>query len=77
MDVHGNTDIRHVLRVGGGPVTRVAGHTPDPHVDADTFVSALLEALEVPEIKMAIIRIVGRAQQTSTTTLARGQRVRK
>lgn len=58
-------------------MNRVAGHTSDPHTDADTFVAALLEALEVPEIKMAIIRIVGRSQQTSTTTLARGQRVRK
>lgn len=58
-------------------MTRVAGHAPDQHSDADVFVAALLEALEIPEIKMAIIRIVGRAQQTSTTTLARGQRVRK
>jgi hypothetical protein len=58
-------------------VTRVAGHVPDPHAEADGFVAALLEALEVPEVKMAIIRIVGRSQQTSTTTLARGQRVRK
>ena len=58
-------------------MTRVAGHVSDPHSDADGFVAALLEALEVPEIKMAIIRIVGRAQQTSTPTLARGQRVRK
>lgn len=58
-------------------MTRVAGHPPDPHSDADGFIAALLEALEVPEIKMAIIRMVGRAQQTGTTTLARGQRVRK
>jgi len=40
-------------------------------------VAALLEALEIPEVKMAVLRIVGRAQQSSTTTLARGQRVRK
>lgn len=58
-------------------MNRVAGHVPDPHSDADVFVTALLEALEVPEVKMTILRIVGRAQQSSTTTLARGQRVRK
>lgn len=58
-------------------MTRVAGHPPNPHSEADGFVVALLEALEIPEIKMAIVRIVGRAQQTSTSTLARGQRVRK
>jgi len=58
-------------------VTRVAGHPADPHADADAFVNALLEALELPEVKMAVLRIVGRAQQSSTTTLARGQRVRK
>lgn len=58
-------------------MNRVAGHPADPHADADAFVAALLEALEVPEIKMAILRIIGRAQQSSTTTLARGQRVRK
>lgn len=55
---------------------RVAGHPPDPHVEADGFVAALLEALQVPEVKMEIIRIVGRAQ-SSSAPLARGQRVRK
>jgi hypothetical protein len=58
-------------------VNHVAGHPANPHVEADAFVAALLEALEVPEIKIAIIRLVGRAQQSSTPTLARGQRVRK
>jgi len=57
-------------------VTRVAGHVPDPHSNADTFVAALLEALEVPEVKMAILRIIGRAQ-SSSAPLARGQRTRK
>lgn len=58
-------------------MTRVAGRPADPHAEADAFVNALLEALELPEVKMAVLRIVGRAQQSSTTTLARGQRVRK
>lgn len=54
-------------------MTRVAGHPSDQHVEADGFVTALLEALQVPEVKMEIIRIVSRSQ-TSSTPLARGQR---
>lgn len=57
-------------------MTRVAGRPADPHENADEFVAALLEALEAPEVKMAILRIVSRSQ-TSPTPLARGQRVRK
>jgi hypothetical protein len=53
-------------------VTRVAGHPSNPHPEVDGFVTALLEALQIPEVKMEIIRIVGRAQ-TSSTPLARGQ----
>lgn len=53
-------------------MTRVAGHPSTPHPEVDGFVTALLEALQIPEVKMEIIRIVGRAQ-TSSAPLARGQ----
>jgi len=51
---------------------KIAGYPPNQHGDADAFVAALMEALQIPEVRMEIIRLVNRAQ-SSSAPLARGQ----
>lgn len=58
-------------------IRHVAGRKDEASAEAQSFALALMEALQIPEIRAEIIRIVGRPSTVPASQLARGQRTRK
>lgn len=58
-------------------IRHVAGRKDEASVEAQDFALALMEALQIPEVRAEIVRIVGRPSAAPASQLARGQRTRK